>query len=554
MRKRSTFSRLILAITAGCCITLAAIAQNTGAAPTTASYRISGTVVSKTDGHPLDRARILLRDSKSRKDPESFVTSADGKFYFENVGAGKYMLEGLRRGIVTAAYDQHDQFSTAIVTGAGLDTENLVLRLSPTAIISGRVLDEAGEPVRKAQVTLYRNDRFQGVDQIQIARGVPTDDLGAYELEPVMPGAYFLAVQAQPWYAVHPSSQADNSRSDGNARSSPNVDRNLDVAYPLTYYDNAIEPDSATPIQIRGGERLQVDVSLNPVPSLRLIFHTSNRQGGQWMVPQLEQSVFDGFTFLQTNPQQVSPGVMELTGVPAGRYNITVQGENTVARLEGIDLTKDGEEVDTSEAQPIATVKLSVTVPGEAAIPSGLAVGLTHARAPLREFRRFDPKGEAEIPNISAGTYDVRVFGASKQYVIIGMSADGAQVKGHSLTVPAGASPSVRLTLAVGVDVQGVAKKSGKPFAEAMVVLVPKNPAENHDLFRRDQSDLDGTFSLRNVVPGFYTIVAIEDGWDLDWSRPEIIAPYVKRGRPIEVRGGTSNPLQVKEAIEVRTK
>jgi hypothetical protein len=537
-----------------CWLAIATTAQNTDAARGAPSYRIAGTVVSKTDGHPLDHARILLRDSKSRKDPESFVTSADGKFSFENVSAGKYSLEGLKGGFVTAAYDQHDQFSTAIVTGAGLDTENLVLRLSPAAIISGRVLDEAGEPVRKAMVTLYRSNHFQGVDQIQIAHGVPTDDLGAYELAPLMPGTYFLAVQAQPWYAVHPSSQADNPGSDGNARPSSNVDRSLDVAYPLTYYENATEPDSATPIQIRGGERLQVDMSLGPVPSLRLIFHTSNSQGGHWIVPQLEQAVFDGFTFLQTNPQQVSPGVTELTGVPAGRYNITVQGENTVARLDGLDLTKDGEEVDTSEAQPIGNVKVKVTVPGESAIPSGLAVGLTHKRAPLRGFRRFDAKGEAEIPNISAGTYDVRVFGASKQFVIVGISADGAQVKGHSVTVPAGASPSVALTLAVGVDVQGVAKKSEKPFAEAMVVLVPKNAAVDHDLFRRDQSDLDGTFSLRNVVPGSYTIVAIEDGWDLDWSRPEIIAPYVKHGQPIVVRGASSTALQVKEAVEVQPK
>lgn len=553
MRNGSWAIRSVLATTACCWLTLAASAQNTDAAPT-ATYRIAGTVVSKTDGHPLDRARILLRDSKSRKEPESFVTSADGKFSFENVSAGKYALEGLKRGFVTAAYDQHDQFSTAIVTGAGLDTENLVLRLSPTAVISGRVLDEAGEPVRKAMVTLYRNNHFQGVDQIQIARGVPSDDLGAFELAPLMPGTYFLAVQAQPWYAVHPSSPADNPGSNGSARLNSNVDRSLDVAYPLTYYENVTEPDGATPIEIRGGERLQVDMSLNPVPSLRLIFHTSNSKGGQWIVPQLEQSVFDGFTFLQTNPQQISPGVMEITGVPAGRYNITVQGENTVARVDGLDLTKDGEEIDTSEAQPIGSVKVKVTVPGEPAIPSGLAVGLTHARAPLRGFRRFDSKGEAEIPNISAGTYDVRIFGASKQYVIVGMSADGAQLKGHSVTVPPGASPSVALTLAVGIDVQGVAKRSGKPLAEAMVVLVPKNPTVDHDLFRRDQSDLDGTFSLRNVVPGSYTIVAIEDGWDLDWSQPDIIGRYLKRGQPINLTAGASNTLQVKEAIEVQPK
>src|SRR5262249_28114376 len=223
----------------------------------------------------------------------SFVTSADGKFTFENLVAGKYSLEGLKSGFVAAAYDQHDQFSTAIVTGAGIDTENLILRLSPTAVISGRVLDEAGEPVRQAQVSLYRNNHFQGVDQIQIANAAQTDDLGVYELASLMPGTYFVAVQGQPWYAVHPSAPADVGDSHGNVRPKADVDRSLDVAYPVTYYENATEPEGATPIQILGGEHLQIDMSLSPVPSLRLIFHVANAQNGQWNLPQLEQSVFD---------------------------------------------------------------------------------------------------------------------------------------------------------------------------------------------------------------------------------------------------------------------
>ena len=550
-------SRWILPLAVCCAISLSAIAQNQnndaprGNVP--GNDRVAGTVVSKVDGHPLDRTRILLRDLNLRREPLMVLTSQDGKFAFENVTAGKYSLVGVRNGFITAAYDQHDQFSSAIVTGAGLDTENLTLRLSPVAIISGRVLDEAGEPVRQAQVTLYRNNHFQGIDQIQVFRNAQTDDLGAYELASLTPGTYFLAVHGQPWYAVHPPSPGDHVGPDGTPRANTSVNRSLDVAYPLTYYENAVEPDGATPIQIRGGERLQIDMSLNPVPSLRLVFHVPKTQNG-WNAPQIEQPVFDGFTFLQSTAQQVSPGVMELTGVPAGRYDIRFQGQGTVTQLNGVDLTKDGEELDTSAAEAAGTVKFSAKASGETAMPAGMGVGLAHKSNRPGGFDRFGAKGEAEIPNVTAGTYDVRIFGATKPYVIVDMSAEGAQVKGHTITVPAGATASVTLTLAIGVDVQGVAKKSGKAFAEAMVVLVPKNPEENRDLFRRDQSDLDGTFSLRNVVPGSYTIVAIEDGWDLDWSRPEVIAPYVKRGRPIEVRSGSLNPFPAKDAIEVQSK
>jgi len=43
------------------------------------------------------------------------------------------------------------------------------------------------------------------------------------------------------------------------------------------------------------------------------------------------------------------------------------------------------------------------------------------------------------------------------------------------------------------LNVEGTAKRAGTPFAGAMVVLVPEDPEDNADLFRRDQSDLDGT-------------------------------------------------------------
>src|SRR5579864_1616131 len=94
-----------------------------GSANAAAVYRVAGTVVSKTDAHPLDRARVTLRDAKDSQKFESAITEEDGRFAFENVKAGKYSLSGAKRGFITASYDQHDAFSTAIVTGAGLDTE-----------------------------------------------------------------------------------------------------------------------------------------------------------------------------------------------------------------------------------------------------------------------------------------------------------------------------------------------------------------------------------------------------------------------------------------------
>jgi hypothetical protein len=87
-----------------------------------------------------------------------------------------------------------------------------------------------------------------------------------------------------------------------------------------------------------------------------------------------------------------------------------------------------------------------------------------------------------------------------------------------------------------------------------MIVLVPKDPEANRDRFRRDQSDLDGTFTLRSVVPGTYTILAIEDGWDLDWAKPAVIEHYAVHGQSIVVKEQASGTMRVADAVAVQMK
>jgi hypothetical protein len=517
-------------------------------------YRIAGTIVSKTDGHPLARARVTVRDARNPQKFESVVTAENGKFEFNGVPAGKYDLHGAKRGYVSASYDQHDQFSTAIVTGAGLETEALILRLAPAAIISGKILDEAGEPVRHANVTLYYDDHGSGVHQIRQGNSAQTDDQGAYEIPGLMPGTYFVSASAKPWYAIHPNSNAQDS----GPRLQPVaaiLDRSLDVAYPLTYYPDVTEADSATPIPIRGGERLQVDIHLNPVPSLHLLFRVPNNGNNTFSTPRLEQPAFHGSTFTQIDGvRMLSPGLVELTGIPAGRYNVRLNEPGLALQMDGVDLTKDGEEIDASKGEALSTIKVSVQVPGETSLSPQMIVGLRGGHGMFAGAQHVNTKGEVEFQQIAPGRYEVLVW-TDKPYSIAHMSAEGAEVSGHTLTVTSDSSPSVSLTVVSGSqNVEGMAKRAGKPFAGAMVVLVPNNPEENRDLFRRDQSDLDGSFNLQNVVPGSYTVLAIENGWDLDWSQAAVIAAYTKHGRTLEVGNHFGRPVNLSEPVEVLSK
>ena len=110
-----------------------------------------------------------------------------------------------------------------------------------------------------------------------------------------------------------------------------------------------------------------------------------------------------------------------------------------------------------------------------------------------------------------------------------------------------GSSLEVTLSLVGGeVTVEGVAQRAGKPFPGAMVVLVPKDPEAKRQFFRRDQSDMDGTFSLPQAFPGDYTVIAIEDGWDLDWGKPEVLAQYTKHAQTITVGSQSQGFLEAR--------
>jgi hypothetical protein len=104
------------------------------------------------------------------------------------------------------------------------------------------------------------------------------------------------------------------------------------------------------------------------------------------------------------------------------------------------------------------------------------------------------------------------------------------------------------------LEVTGFAKKDGKPAPGVMIVLVPQDPSNNRDLFRRDQSDSDGSFGLRDVAPGKYTVVAIEDGWKLDWADPTVIGHYLPRGQSVTVTERNTKTTELKESVEVQSK
>jgi 5-hydroxyisourate hydrolase-like protein (transthyretin family) len=96
---------------------------------------IGGTVLDASSGAPLARAQVTISAQGVRDSAQSALTDDNGNFVFENLAAGRYTLFARRRGYVQQSYKQHEQFSTAIIVGPELNTENLRFEMRPGASI-----------------------------------------------------------------------------------------------------------------------------------------------------------------------------------------------------------------------------------------------------------------------------------------------------------------------------------------------------------------------------------------------------------------------------------
>ena len=511
--------------------------------PANGPYRIAGVVVNAKTNSPLAHASVRILDSRDQRSNRTVIASDDGHFEFR-VMAGKFGLIGAKRGFITSYYNAHEQFSSAVVTGVGLDTEHLTLRLPPDAVLSGKILDESGEPVRDAEVHIYREDRTSGVSRIGAAATVATDDQGVYEATPLAAGTYFVAVQASPWYAVHPLAGHDVGT----------VDRSLDVAYPSTYYGDVTQPDEATPIPVRGGDHLEADIHLTPVPAVHLMFRSDDEHG---VSVEVHAPSFEGFEGIRTaSLQMASAGMYELSGIPSGRYQLRMLDQSGQTKaLKEMDIT-GGDELDSSSARPVGEIKATLQMRNGTKLPEDLSLALrSNPGHHLAAQERVSEKGEVEFSDVAPGRYDLAASTGDRAYAVDHISTADGKTPGKSIDVPDGASVEISVSLVGGTaNVQGVAKHAGKPAPGAMIVLMPDNPETNPELFRRDQSDLDGTFNLPNVIPGSYTVIAIEDGWDLDWAKSAVLARFLPKGQPVKVTDDKQGPLHLSSSVEVQKK
>jgi hypothetical protein len=467
------------------------------------------------------------------------------------------------RGFITEAYDEHEGYASAVVLTAEEPTKNLEFRISPEATITGQVLDEAGEPVRNAQITLqFVPPPSPGGPQPNgtTRGGARTDDRGMYEIANLAPGSYRLSVHAVPWYT------AQQPMMRGNTPDTPSIDPSLDLAYSTTWFPGASDPMQAETIVLHAGDTRQADFHLVPMPSIHLrIVPPPQPAGGantprQQAFPMIQQMNGGmGAGFIQTSMHFDAQGQIDVGGLTPGVYQVRLAGPGMEGHTAMVEVTANSARTVDLNAPSRDMARITLRFDGLADLDSsskaerngGVVVTLIDRDKHGGSFSSNGAEGggvnfgrrDQRDPNadrtmeVPPGRYEVVLQGRPNIF-LTGLTAKGAETAGRYVTVGAGESTLTVHVASGRASLSGIATLEEKPAVGAMVLLVPITIEDPNSIaiLVRDQTNTDGSFDLANIIPGQYILVAIDHGWQINWGDPSTLRRYLMQGVPVELK------------------
>ena len=123
---------------------------------------ISGQVVTAAESAPLKSSRIVLiqQDTTSHSSHSSVfaaTTDSDGRFEIKKTAPGRYSVFASHAGYLTQQYQARGVSVGALLTlTPGQQVNKAFFRLVRAAVVTGRIVDESGEPVAKLAVIALR--------------------------------------------------------------------------------------------------------------------------------------------------------------------------------------------------------------------------------------------------------------------------------------------------------------------------------------------------------------------------------------------------------------
>jgi hypothetical protein len=524
-----------------------------GAKVNTGTASIKGRVVAADTGRPLRRAQVRVAAPELGGMGKSAGTDPDGHFDIADLPAGRYTITVSRGGYLRMQYGQRrfGDSGAPLQVADGEVHDRIDFALPRASTISGRVLDESGQPVGAAAMYAMQWQYFSGRRQlVPIVGGIGTrsDDTGHYRLQGVPPGDYYVMATARDTWAS-------------------DEDPDVTFGFSPSFYPGVAAPGEAQLVRVGVGQDVEsIDFSLVPVRSATLSGIALGFDGAPLAstTVALSQEVRGPTSMSMSmvgSTRTSGDGSWKLERVLPGEYTLRVSAPGAEGRtesttlpifvsgtdIEGIVLAADpglivsGEvEADQGLALPAGSLRVVVSPlrPTSSSIALGADDGVVRDDG---SFSRRTHSGESMI-NVSS---------LPPGWAVKTIEIDGDDYAGRPVGLEGGRPLSgvkIVLTDRFPTLTGALTDDRGNP-AEGTVVLFPQDDARWIDgtgAVRTARPDQSGVYRFSAVRPGAYFIVALEYLPPGQVNDPEFLAKLQGDAERIRAQEGQAATLNLR--------
>ena len=524
---------------------------------------ISGRVVSDS-GQPLAGATVTVRSGGAFSSGRNTVTNLEGNFQISGLDNALYFITAYYPAYV-GSLPSVDAPPPSYRVG-----DTVRIELVRGGVITGTVTNSSGEPVIGVRVRSFMIRDTSGKStkgMITLGGERTTDDRGIYRIFGLAPGSYIV--------------QAGG----GGIQTSANP-----TDFDAPTFAPSSTRDTATEIQVRGGEESTVDIRYRGEPG-RTVSGTVKIQGNQGASVSLIR-VGDGMRTSSSAYQAANARGFMFSGIGDGDYEVTAQEATSlpstsspeVSISEPVRFSVRGADVSGLELVP----KPLAVITGKLALEPSKVPECQNKRQPLLSETSITPiqnrkeaasdqlafmiaflgatipdkDGAFAIKNMRPGQYSFTPRFFARYWFLKSMTlppaapaSTTAKTTNSAVRDAAKNWTSVKsgdrvtgltITLAEGAgSIRGVIDK--KEVNDLRVYLVPSERDKVEEPLRYFMSTVnnDGTFALNNLAPGRYWILAQRSQADLPASIEKLRLPDALDARTKIRRSAETVKLEV---------
>jgi len=459
----------------------------------------------------------------------------------------------MRNGFVSTEYGARggpSRQGTTLTLDRAKNMKDVVFRLTPHGVITGRVLDEDGDPAANIQVQIARTGYSQGRKQLTYMNGASTNDLGEYRMFGVAPGKYFLSVTYRQMMMM--PNALDRS---------PTAQQDED--YVPTFYPGTIDPSAAAQIEVAAGGTVSgINLKLSKARTARIkgrVTHgiAPGRPSISVMLMPRRSDPMAMIMMMNRNRIVDAKGNFELTGVTPGSYlvraNLNANGKNYSGSAP---VEVGGRNIENLNVVigPGAVITGHLRVEGNSNESlSNVQIRLMPREQGVMMFSpglgKLNEDGSFRIEDVTADVYNLTLFGLPDGFYIKSIRSGETDALANGVDVTGPVAPLHVVLSPNAGQLSGAVQNSAtrQPAMGATVVMIPqeKDRRAVFSNYKMSTTDQSGNFSFKNLTPGEYKVFAWEDIEPGAYADPDFVKPVESKGEAVTIKEGAASPVQV---------